>query len=168
MRSILPILLLPLLISGCSLFGSDEEPAEIQFTVQNFSADELTITTTGTNSGLNITKSDFTGSEGDHFPGSTKNFNIDTDGILTVTFSILNENSELTDGEFELELREDWQWSVNFQKGSANYNPLDGCFGCQFYESFGLNQEALGNTEIEADSLYIVVGGNFVSEPVLY
>lgn len=168
MRSIFPILFLSLLISGCSLFGSDEEPAEILFTVQNFSAEELSITTTGKKSGLNIAKSDFTGNDGGHVPGSTESFSTDNDGMMTVMFSFLNENSELSEGEIELELREDWQWSVNFQVGSADYNPLDTCFGCQFYESFELNPMALGNSETEADSLYVVVGGNYISEPVVY
>ncbi|MDZ7755337.1 hypothetical protein [Rhodohalobacter sp.] len=168
MRSIFTILLFSLIISGCSLFGSDEEPAEIMFTVQNFSADELSITTAGTNSGLNISKSDFTGIDDDHFPGSTKSFSTDNDGMMTVSFSFLNESSELSDGEFELELREDWQWSVNFQIGSADYNPLNECFGCQFYESFELNSMALSNQETEADSLYVVLGGNYISEPVMY
>ena len=87
---------------------------------------------------------------------------------MNVSFSFLNESSELSDGEFELELREDWQWSVNFQIDSADYNPLNECFGCQFYESFDLNPEALTNSETEADSLYVVLGGNYISEPVIY
>jgi len=168
MRSILPILFLSLFISGCSLFGSDEEPAKILFTVQNFSADEVSITTTGTKPGLNISKNDFSGNDGEHFPGSTKSFSTDNDGLMTVMFSFLNENSELSQGDFEIELREDWQWSVNFQINTADYNPLDGCFGCQFYESFVLDSEALSNPETEADSLYVVVGGNYISEPVVY
>ncbi|MFO7798705.1 MAG: hypothetical protein R6V22_02975 [Rhodohalobacter sp.] len=168
MRSIFSILLLPLFISGCSLFGSDEEPAEILFTVQNFSADELSITTTGSKSGLNITKSNFTGNGDDRLPGSTESFSTDNEGTMTVNFSFLNENSELSEGDFEIELREDWQWSVNFQIDSADYNPLDTCFGCQFYESFELNPMALSNSETEADSLYVVVGGNYISEPVIY
>jgi len=145
-----------------------EEPAEILFTVQNFSADEVSITTTGTKSGLSIAKSDFTGNDGDHFPGSTKSFNTVNDGTMTVSFSFLNENSELAEGDFEIELKEDWQWSVNFQINSADYNPFEGCFGCQFYESFKLNSEALTNSETEADSLYVVIGGNNISEPVIY
>ena len=87
---------------------------------------------------------------------------------MTISFSFLNESSELSDGEFELELREDWHWSVNFQIGSADYNPLNQCFGCQFYESFKLNSIALSNQETEADSLYVVLGGNYISEPVIY
>jgi len=168
MRSILPILFLSLFISGCSLFGSDEEPAKILFTVQNFSADELSITTTGTKPGLNISKNDFSGNDGEHFPGSTKSFSTDNDGLMTVMFSFLNENSELSEGEFEIELREDWLWSVNFQINSADYNPLDGCFGCLFYESFKLNPETLNSTEVETDSLYVIAGGNYISEPVIY
>lgn len=168
MRPFYSILFLSLLISGCSLFGSDEEPAEILFTVQNFSAEELSISTTGVKSGLNISKNDFSGNDGGHVPGSTESFNTDNDGMMTVTFSFLNENSKLSEGEFEIELREDWQWSINFQIGSADYNPLDNCFGCQFYESFELNPMALDNSETEADSLYVVVGGNYISEPVIY
>jgi hypothetical protein len=165
MKSFFPILLISLLISGCSLFGSNEEPAEIMFTVQNFSSDELSITTTGTESDLTLSKSDFAANQ---LPGSTESFSTDNDGMMTVMFSFLNGNSELSEGEFEIELREDWQWSVNFQINAGKYNPLDGCFGCQFYESFELNPTALGNSETEGDSLYVVVGGNYISEPVIY
>src|SRR6056297_372889 len=168
MRSIFSFLFLSLLISGCSLFGSDNEPAEIQFTLQNFSTDEVSITTTGTKPGLNISKNDFSDNGADHIPGSTKSFITDNSGMMTVMFSFLNENSELSEGEFEIELREDWLWSVNFQINSADYNPLDGCFGCLFYESFKLNPETLNSTEVETDSLYVIAGGNYISEPVIY
>lgn len=156
-----------LIFSGCSLFGNDDEPAEIQFTVQNFSSDELSITTTGTKSGLNLSKNDFTGNDSQGL-GSTNSFSTDNDGLMTVSFTFINETSVLSDGEFELDLREDWQWSVNFQIGTADFNPLDNCFGCQFYESFELNPESLSSSESEADSLYVILGGNFISEPVDY
>lgn len=168
MKSNFSILLLSLFISGCSLFGSDEEPAEVQFTVQNFSTDELSITTAGSKTNLSISKNDFSNNEGGELPGSTSAYSSENKGTMTVSFSFLNETSELSGGEFELELREDWRWGVNFQIGPADYDPLETCLGCQFYESFELNQEALSNTESEADSLYVIVGGNYISQPVVY
>jgi len=168
MKSFFPILFISLLISGCTLFNSDEEQAEILFTVQNFSPDELSITTSGSKTGLDISKNDFSGDGANPIPRTTKNFSTDNSGSMTVMFSFLNDNSKLTDGEFEIELREDWRWRVIFLISSADYNPLEGCFGCQFYESFELNTDALNSEDVEADSLYIVVGGNFISQPVDY
>jgi hypothetical protein len=167
MKFIYIIIISTLIFSGCSLFGTDEEPAEIQFTVQNFSSDELSITTTGTKNDLNLSKSDFTNNNSESL-GSTNSFSTDIDGLMTVSFTFINNNNILSEGEFEIDLREDWQWSVNFQIGTADYNPLDTCFGCQFYESFELNPESLSSSESEADSLYVILGGNFISEPVVY
>lgn len=161
-------ILFSLAISGCTLFGDDDEPADIQFSVENVNSDEIFILINDSKSRYEITEEDFTGSENNSFPGTTKTYGTATDGSINIIFSFHNQSIELASGEFALELKEDWLWGVNFLVASAEFNPLTSCLGCQSYKSFKLQPEALSNTDEVPDSLYVVFGGNYISEPVVH
>ncbi len=151
-----------LALYGCSLFGLDKE-AEVRFSLapseflnQN-----------------NISLEAFDGrylirlNDQDDFIST--NFSTKTDGTLEVIFEIKSADDKiLSNGEFELKLREDWRWTVNFQAESADYNPVEGCFGCVEYYSFAINKNEMENSDEQPDSVYVVTGGNFISNPVMY
>ena len=69
----------------------------------------------------------------------------------------------LAEGSIELEIREDWVWGVSI--ALTDENPTHMCFGCMGHEAFPI---PMGLTDEPGDSLFIVWGGNSISDPVVY
>jgi hypothetical protein len=78
---------------------------------------------------------------------------------LTIDFSLASRQTELTAGQVRLEVIPDWEWEVQFHLSATD--PADTCFGCQGSVAFDLAGE---NTS----RLYVVWGGNSISDPVAY
>lgn len=99
----------------------------------------------------------------------SKAFATRTRGTLELSIRVISpQNDVLSSGELELELKEDWRWEVNLRPGEADYDPLFGCFGCIAHYAFEVNKDAVQDSGQFPDSLYVVVGGNYISEPVDY
>ena len=77
------------------------------------------------------------------------------DGAITVRFSLGSES----EGEVVLEARADWEWEVQFH--IAGTDPFDQCFGCVGSATFPLSDR-------EDVRLYVVWGGNSISDPVIF
>ena len=85
-------------------------------------------------------------------------------GTLHVQFQLLNGGSpSATTGSFDLELREDWRWGVDFIV--SDRDPMQGCWGCSDSIAFELDP-AFGYTS--DFKLWAVWGGNSISNPVEY
>lgn len=89
------------------------------------------------------------------------------EGRLNVEFEVTDSETEqkITEGSFDLDLKEDWRYSIYLFADSATVNPIDGCIGCEGYYSFGYTTE---NDNTNDDSLYVVWAGNSISEQVTY
>jgi len=85
-------------------------------------------------------------------------------GTLKIACVVLLDGNETNGrGEIELPLRSDWRWGVDFF--ISQNDPIDTCFGCFGSRAFALDP-ALGYGE--AEKLYVVWGGNSISDPVIY
>ena len=80
---------------------------------------------------------------------------IPAEGAVIVRFTLGSES----DGEVVIEARPDWEWEVQFH--IATTDPFDQCFGCVGSEAFPLNSR-------EDVHLYVVWGGNSISDPVVF
>lgn len=97
-------------------------------------------------------------------PTSSPELSTPGSGELTVEV-ILRRPGEavLAEGAIELDIRDDWVWGVDVFL--TNENPMRTCFGCLGHEAFAI---PAGLTAEPDDSLFIVWGGNSISEPVVY
>lgn len=85
-------------------------------------------------------------------------------GVLEVAFIILDGSYEsTTDGVLELPLKPDWRWWIDFH--ITENDPIHTCWGCMGSIEYDLDP-ALGYDE--SMKLYVVWGGNSISNPVIY
>ena len=87
-----------------------------------------------------------------------------TSGTLTVEFTIADSLGETVASGLALtQLRRDWIWEFTFSRAQAN--PALTCFGCFGSRVFVFSDST---TFEPGDSLYIIWGGNSISNPVIY
>lgn len=85
-------------------------------------------------------------------------------GNIHIDFALLNNGApSSTKGSVELPLQSDWGWGVDFWVGDTD--PMDMCFGCVGSLEFPLDP-TLGYPP--SKKLYVVYGGNSISDPVTY
>lgn len=105
--------------------------------------------------------------DGDDFAGQgvgeTPEFRTRTSGELETAFWLVEGADTLTFGTVRVDLRPDWGWRISFYRNAGD--PSATCFGCFGSEGYELPQ-ALRTAP--ADSLWIVWGGNSISDPVVY
>ena len=95
---------------------------------------------------------------------STPEVNTGTSGPdLEVSFSLENAAAVLSTGTIILPRRSDWRWGVTIS--AATTDPAGVCFGC-FGSSAFLLSEAFRAPE--RDSIWVVWGGNSISNPAIY
>jgi hypothetical protein len=94
----------------------------------------------------------------------SREFETRTGGSLDIQIEVDTESAgRVTSGTLTLPLQPDWIWNVSFYFGVRN--PNDGCIGCFGYRSFTV-MEAYRTSE--AESLWMIWGGNSISSPVVY
>ncbi len=86
-----------------------------------------------------------------------------TAGTLRVGFRFAAGQTVASEGAVELPLRPDWHYGIAFHVDSLD--PKRGCFGCQGSRAFPL---AAAHRRGVRDSLWVVWGGNFIENPVIY
>ncbi len=87
-----------------------------------------------------------------------------TSGTLTLNFTITDGRGKtLASGSAFTSLRRDWGWEFIFYR--ANENPALTCFGCFGSRVFVFSDSTLVES---GDSLYVIWGGNSISNPVVY
>lgn len=91
-------------------------------------------------------------------------FSTQPSGRLRMLYSVLSAGGvPVNEGSLSIELKDDWRWGIDFHF-SAN-NPVETCFGCSGYQSLELDPSlGLGGDVL----LFIVWGGNSISDPVIY
>lgn len=165
----LPVLLiLSLFLGGCTLIDNNTDHAEIEFTYQNFFPVDFFISVQDPAKRQIILKDNFKNPDNETFPIKTDSYITANSGKLNVYFSMVHLEQTFAQGEFDVDLREDWRWSLSFFAGPADYNPLSDCFGCVKYKSYPVNPEVSESLIPKADSLYVIASGNYISEPVMF
>ena len=86
-----------------------------------------------------------------------------TGGTLEFVVVLADQAIEYGRYEFTLPLRGNWFWSVNIH--AADSDPTEGCFGCLERFAFGLDATLRLSP---LDSLYVIAGGNYLDDPVIY
>ena len=97
-------------------------------------------------------------------PNHSREFETPGSGLLVIK-AVLRRPGEpaLAEGAIELDIREDWVWGVDVFL--TDENPTQMCFGCIGHRGFSI---PAGLTDEPSDSLFIVWGGNSISNPVVY
>ena len=88
-----------------------------------------------------------------------------TSGTLAIQFSFRDTLGQVvSQGEVAIPLRGDWRWSIDLFRASED--PIQKCFGCVDSRAFViLDSTFVGSKD---DSVFVVWGGNFISDPVVY
>lgn len=88
-----------------------------------------------------------------------------TSGTLEVRFSFCDTLGQIvSQGEVTISLRTNWRWSIDLFRASED--PIQMCLGCFDSRSFVILDSTF--VESEDDSVFVVWGGNFISDPVVY
>lgn len=97
-------------------------------------------------------------------PNHSREYRTPDAGTLRIE-AVLKRPGEaaLATGTIDLEIRDDWIWGVGIFL--TDENPTEMCFGCIGYEAFAIPE---GLTGAPQDSLFMVWGGNSISDPVVY
>jgi hypothetical protein len=79
---------------------------------------------------------------------------------FTVRFTfVAADGAALSDGEVSVEVRLDWEWDVQFHLAAED--PAGRCFGCEGSHAYPLAGDS-------GAQIFIVWGGNSISDPVVY
>ena len=151
---------------GCSLFGEDD--ARVRFRISQseiITSNEFEVTFSDGRSQRRLSTEDF---PVDSTP--TRYFDTAASGSLRVAFTLNQSGGDrLANGNLQLDLREDWKWSVRFRADSASHDPLRDCMGCFGYCSFPIDTTALEQEYPSSpDSIYVVWGGNTLDNDRVY
>lgn len=97
-------------------------------------------------------------------PNHSREYRTPEAGTLRIE-AVLKRPGEATlaTGTIELEIRDDWIWGVSIFL--TDENPTRTCFGCIGYKAFAIPEGLTGEPQ---DSLFMVWGGNSISDPVVY
>jgi hypothetical protein len=99
-----------------------------------------------------------------HATPSTPEATVEASGPdLEVAFQLVGEGAVLSAGTLPLPRRRDWRWNVSIQ--AAATDPALACFGCVGSQAFPL---VAGFRAADRDSIWVVRGGNSISDPVIY
>jgi hypothetical protein len=127
------------------------------------SPEMLTVTVRDGDRVLQWSGADFTPRPTNSLP-STPEVNTQTSGPdLEVTYRLENAGAVLSSGAIVLSRRSDWRWAVTIS--AATTNPEEGCFGCFGSSPFPLAEDFRAPGR---DSIWVVWGGNSISDPVIY
>jgi hypothetical protein len=95
---------------------------------------------------------------------STRDQDIFTSGPdLELQYRLESGGEVLSSGSITLPRRQDWSWGVTIWARTTD--PLEGCFGCFGSAAFSLAQAFRA---VDRDSVWLVWGGNSISNPVVY
>jgi len=86
-----------------------------------------------------------------------------TSGRVEVSFRLEDAGEVLSQGSVTLPLESDWRWSVSIM--AATTDPREECLGCMGSKAFPLRESY---RRAERDSIWLVWGGNSISDPGIY
>lgn len=161
----LSVLIAIIFFCGCSVFNTDDELSQVRFSLSNNSSFNgklpLQIDMEAPNQEKIITASDFNKPNASRVIGP---FPTSSSGSLLVNAELFDQqNSVVTSTTIELPLKPDWEYDITVAVGPNN--PFFQCFGCQDYQAVPISDELAFS---ESDTLYMLWGGNSISQPVDY
>jgi hypothetical protein len=86
-----------------------------------------------------------------------------TSGTAQVTFELRDGNAVISSGTVSIPLQGDWAWNLDLI--ASTDDPMLRCFGCQGSQAFPLAEAWRAEGQ---DSIWVVWGGNSISDPVVY
>ncbi|MFH1006082.1 MAG: hypothetical protein V1800_01105 [Candidatus Latescibacterota bacterium] len=96
---------------------------------------------------------------------STPEIETRKEGTLLVDYQFKDsEGVVVSTGQVKLGLRRDWRWGIDVFH--SDQNPYHMCMGCFGYESFPIMIPAYVTSD--SDSVFVIWGGNSISNPVVY
>jgi hypothetical protein len=122
----------------------------------------LTVTIIDVNRVIRFTGADFR-SDGQSIPTTDQVATSTSGPDLQVSFTFTNADTHLSGGTVSLPRRGNWDWHVRVQ--AATTSPEEGCFGCLGSKAFELAQSFRAP---DRDSIWVVWGGNSISDPATY
>lgn len=148
---------------GVAACGTDDH-SRVSFTFfeeEGFSTDLLVLEFSDGRRGRQLTGDDFGGATSGRRDAGA--FATGTAGELTTSFWVIQDPDTLSSGELRLDLRPDWEWNISIFR--ADRDPSETCFGCVGAAAYELGA-ALQTAP--ADSVWLVWGGNSISDPVVF
>jgi hypothetical protein len=82
---------------------------------------------------------------------------------LALNYQLESGGEVLSSGSLSLPRRSDWRWGVTIWARTTD--PLEGCFGCFDSAAFPLEQAFRA---VDRDSVWLLWGGNSISDPAIY
>lgn len=163
------LMILVVFLSSCSILGTSEQEAEAQFSIAKslITAHTVNINIDDGDKSQSFSNQDFQPRDNTSTGElATPVVQTSPEGLLSTEFELLDTetNQQISVGSFQLDLKEDWRYSIYMFADSAKSNPTEGCFGCIKYFSFGFSSDYAKLN----DSLYVILSGNSISDPVIY
>jgi hypothetical protein len=86
-------------------------------------------------------------------------------GTLLVRYQVKDSIGDVvSEGDVALDLRKDWRWGIDMFH--RDRNPYRMCMGCLGYRSYPIMDPAYMASD--SDSVFVVWGGNSITNPVVY
>lgn len=130
------------------------------FEEPGFEVEMLVVEFTDRSRTVRLTSSDF---QPDGGRRDTREYSTSTTGRLETRFWLIRGADTLSLGQVQIDLRPDFRWGLSFRREASD--PTTTCFGCFGRAAFELAPEL---QEVPEDSVWVVWGGNSISNPVVY
>jgi hypothetical protein len=163
------------LLAGCTLFDTsntnDNTQAQISVQSSLISQSEIQIRIENGQEIRRFSNSDFKERENPTIEKATPVVDLSSSGVMNIEFVFADVNSRdtLSNGTIQIELKEDWIHTLYFMAESGEADPTEGCFGCLDTFSFEIDTASLSpDSPFIGDSLYVILSGNSINEPVIY
>jgi hypothetical protein len=163
------------LLAGCTLFDTsntnDNTQAQISVKSSLISQSEIQIRIENGQEIRRFSNSDFKERENPTIEKATPVVDLSSSGVMNIEFVFADVNSRdtLSNGTIQIELKEDWIHTLYFMAESGEADPTEGCFGCLDTFSFEIDTASLSpDSPFIGDSLYVILSGNSINEPVIY
>ena len=154
-------------LTGCGIFETEEESI-IKFGVRKnevLKNDKISVVITGNANPFSINGKLNNNAAIGSFAWESEKYQTANSGTVMMKFELKTElNKLISKGEISIPLKKDWIWSVDVHHSSMN--PMLVCFGCFGSKSFPILDSAYINND--TDSIFVVYGGNSISNPEIY
>ena len=155
MRFVIAATLIVLVVAGCS-----DKKSQVRVSVQNCAyaseCPDIHVSLSG-----GVWNYDYVLDESKRSTGPLPTGSSGTMHITVALYSAAGKTE--TTGSLDLSLRKDWRWGVDIF--IQEHDPTEYCFGCFGVKSYELDPVLGYDDEVR---LYIVWGGNSISNPVDY
>lgn len=163
------------LLAGCSLFDTsntnDNTQAQISVQSSLISHSQIQIRIESGQMIRTFSNSNFKERENPTIDKATPVVDMPSSGVMSIdfVFADINSGDTFSNGTIQIELKENWIHTLYFMAKSSHADPTEGCFGCLDTFSFEIDTASISpDSPFIGDSLYVILSGNSISEPVIY